>query len=121
MARVSLNRRVQFRRFAGVDDGFQFVRTWSDLGSLIWAGRQDLTAVEKVAGGWIEASVVTQVFVRSSPFARGITVKDRLICDGLDFDIQGIRAQGQRGLLIMTAVARVGDEDHHENNGLQGA
>lgn len=106
----SLDRRVQFRRATLFDDGYQVTDTWADHGSLIWAGRKDVNDAvndaERAAAGWVEATVASRFVVRSTPFTRGLTAKDRLVCEGLTFDIQGIKQIGRMDRLEITAVAR---------------
>ncbi|NPD15748.1 head-tail adaptor protein [Xinfangfangia sp. D13-10-4-6] len=106
------NRRVQFQRGTLVDDGLQAHLRWNKTdpsqdnhGAPRWAARKDVSDAERAQAGWIEATVVSRFTVRSSEFTRGLTAKDRLICGGLTFDIQGIKEIG-RSELEITATAR---------------
>lgn len=102
-----LDRRIQFQRAGKVDDGLQVTEAWANHGAQIWAGRKDVSDAERAQAGWIEATVASRFTVRSSVFTRGLTAKDRLICDALIFDITGIKEVGRRDLLEITAVARI--------------
>lgn len=107
MAAGTLDRRLQFQRFTAVDDGLQMVEAWADHGSPIWAARKDVSDGERAAAGWIEATSVARFTVRSSSFTRGLSPKDRLITDGREYHIQGIKELGRKDWLEITAIARV--------------
>lgn len=100
-----LDRSAQFQRATLVDDGLQSVETWANHGYPEPVARGDVSDAERAAAGWIEATVVSRFTVRSSDFTRDLTPKDRLICDGLSFDIQGIK-EVSRAELEITATAR---------------
>ncbi|UFS64392.1 head-tail adaptor protein [Paracoccus denitrificans] len=108
-----LDHRIQFRRGTVADDDFSTDLRWNaqdpaadDLGLPVWAGRTDGAEAEGAAAGGIEATMVSRFVVRSSPFTRSITPKDRLVEGGLVFDIVGIRQIGLRNALEITAKAR---------------
>ena len=101
----TLDRSVQFQRAAKIDDGLQVVDVWASHGLPEPAARKDVSDGERAAAGWVEATQVSRFTVRSSDFTRALTPKDRLTCDGLTFDIQGIKEIGRRDLEI-TAIAR---------------
>lgn len=91
-----LDRRAQFRRRTLVNDGLGTVEVWADHGAPISAAREDVADAEKFAAGMIEATIDTRFTVRASPFTRKLSPLDRLISEGLDFDIIGIKQVGQR-------------------------
>ena len=101
----TLDRTAQFQRYTEDDDGLAMVPAWSDLGEPEPVARKDVSDGERAADGWIEATLVCRFTLRASDFTRGLTAKDRLLCDGLTFDIQGIKEIGRRDLEI-TAIAR---------------
>lgn len=103
----ALDRRVQFRRAALVDDGFTEVEVWADHGAPVWAGRTDISDGERWRAAEVQAAVTTRFTVRSSSFTRDISPRDRLVCEGLTHDISGIKQMGRRDLLEITAAARV--------------
>lgn len=102
----NLDRRVQFRRAALTDDGFGSVETWADLGSEVWAAKADIPDGERWRAGAVAASVTTRFQLRWSGFSTGITPKDRLVCEGREYDITGIKEIGRREGLEITANAR---------------
>lgn len=103
----SLDRRIQFRRAAQTDDGLAVVEVWADHGSPVWAAKKDASDAERWRAGEVQASITTRFTVRWSEFSRGITPKDRLTCEGTEYDITGIKEVGaRRTFLEITAAAR---------------
>lgn len=104
-----LDRRIQFQRFTLADDGFSSVETWANHGAPVWARRRYTAASGNMAARVEQDQVVeftdTKFEVRSSTFSRGITVNDRLICDGETFEIKGIQPIG-RSMIEIKGRAR---------------
>ncbi len=105
----NLDRRVQFMRAefingpTGMEQG-----EFEALGSPVFAARRDVSDAEKFTAGRIEATLDTRFTVRSSPFTRSIVPSDRLTCEGLDFNIIGIKQiEGRQDFLEITCKARV--------------
>ncbi|KEP68414.1 phage head-tail adapter protein [Thioclava dalianensis] len=105
MGAGQLDRRVQFMEPVKVDDGFQETETFEAIGSPVWCSKTDVSDAERAVAGWLEATMVSRFVVRSSAFTRALTPKNRLVCDGVDFDITGIKEIGQREDLEITASA----------------
>lgn len=102
-----LTRRVQFMRALQVDDGFSVAEAFQAHGSPVWALRSDVSDAERWRAGEVQANIAARFVIRSSAFSRGITPKDRLVCDGLVFDIVGVKeVAGGRAFLEMTCAAR---------------
>lgn len=102
----ALDRRIQFRRFTMTDDGFTTVEAWADHGSPVWASRRDVSDRERMAAMEVAAMITTRFHVRYSSFTAGITPKDRLTCEGVEYDITGIKQMGRRDGFEITASAR---------------
>lgn len=103
-----LDRKVTFTRAELIDDGYGNVTgEFAPIGA-VWAHRADVSDAEKYSAGLVQASVTTRFTVRSSSFTRAIKPQDRLTCEGLDFDISGIKqVVDRRGqFLEITASAR---------------
>ncbi|MCK8483952.1 phage head closure protein [Aliiroseovarius sp. S2029] len=99
----ALDRQVQFRRFVGVPDGFGGeTKEWQDHGGLVWALRRDVKDEEAMRAGVFGSSLLTRFQVRYSPFTRDLTTEDRVECEGVTFEIIGIKepATGQRRQLL---------------------
>lgn len=104
---AGMDRRVQVLRAAQVDDGLQKTQVFAAHGTRIWASRTDVSDGERAVAGWVEATVVSRFVVWSSAFTRDLTPKDRLVCDGLSFDILGIKGIGWKDRLEITGRARI--------------
>jgi SPP1 family predicted phage head-tail adaptor len=101
-----LDRRVQFRRFTLIDDGFAQVESWVDYGSAVWAERRLVSDREQVAAAQVAARITARFVVRWSDLTGAITPKDRLICEGREYDITGVKEIGRREGVEITAAAR---------------
>jgi SPP1 family predicted phage head-tail adaptor len=103
----ALDRRVRFRRATLVDDGFGMVPSWADHGPRVAARRQDVSDAERWRAGEVAAHVTARFVIRWSAFAASITAADRLVCEGREYDIGGLKeVQGRRQFLEITASAR---------------
>ncbi|KQI67618.1 hypothetical protein AN189_14900 [Loktanella sp. 3ANDIMAR09] len=103
-----LDRRLQFRRAVLVDTGLSKSEKFHDHGSPVFAARQDVSDSEKFAAGAVQATLDTRFTVRSSPFTRDIEPSDRLTCEGLEFNIIGIKQiEGRKSFLEISCKALV--------------
>lgn len=108
MRRGNLDRLIQFQRATMVDDGFGMVEVWGDHGDPIWSSKTDVSDAERYRASEVAASITTRFVVRWSAFSRDLTPKDRLVCEGREFNITGIKeGKGRRRWLEITAAARV--------------
>ena len=87
---------VQFRRAMISDDGLAKAEEFYDHGPLVFAARRDISDGEKLKAGEALASVTTRFTVRWSPLTADVTPKDRVVCDGREYQIVGIKATGGR-------------------------
>lgn len=106
MSGSRLDRRVQFERHGQSDDGYTKRDVWAAEGAPVWASKVDISDAERWAAGQIQASVTTRFRVRSSPFTRSWTPKDRLVCEGQSYGIVGIKEIGRRRWVEVTAARR---------------
>ncbi len=86
-----LDRLVQFRRAMMVDDGFGQVEEWQDHGVLVHAKKSDVSDGERWNAEQVQATITTRFTVRLSDFTAGLDPKDRLVCDGREYNITGIK------------------------------
>ncbi|UWQ16153.1 head-tail adaptor protein [Jannaschia sp. M317] len=111
-----LDRRIQILRRAAGGNAFGTSDASGSFvvqGDPIWAAKRDLRVSERMGqqGGLsaagIAATVVTEFIVRWSTAARDVTSKDRILCDGVTYEITGIReGAGRRVALVFEATAR---------------
>ena len=104
----NLDRWVQFRRAVLVDDGYSQVEQWQDHGAPVPAAKRDISDAERAAAGWVEATITTRFTVRWSNFTTDIDATDRLVCEGREYDIAGIKEtpDRRRRMLELTCSAR---------------
>ncbi|WP_210526376.1 head-tail adaptor protein [Rubellimicrobium arenae] len=95
-----LDRRVQFRRATLTDNGLNQTEGFADHGSPVWAAKRDVSDGEKWGAGQVNASILSRFQVRASSFTRGLTAKDRLVCDGREYGIIGLKELGRDGIEI---------------------
>ncbi|WP_353474788.1 head-tail adaptor protein [Salipiger sp. H15] len=102
-----LDREVQVLRRVTGDDGFTSeLGDFAALGAPVRAKRTDVSDGERWRAGEVAASIMSRFLVRWSPFTAGITPKDRLTCDGLEFDIVGLKEVKRRHWIEITGSAR---------------
>lgn len=106
MKAAALDRRVSFKRATLTDDGFGQAETWADHGSPVWASFQPISDAERLRGGEVAASLTARFRLRWSEFSSGLTPKDRLVFDGREHDIAGVKEVGRREWVEVTASAR---------------
>lgn len=102
-----LDRTVVFQRSTIVDDGFRQEPVWSTHGGPVRAKKTELSDGERWRAGEVSAGVTTRFVVRYNSFTIELTPKDRLLCEGREYDITGIKEVGARHRwLEITAAAR---------------
>lgn len=101
----ALNRRIQIQRIAQTPDSHGgFESSWSDHGPPIFARRRDMSDAERLVSAGLESKLVTRFVIRASAFARGIRRSDRLVHEGVTFEIDGIKeVPDSRAFLEITA------------------
>jgi head-tail adaptor len=107
-AAVNLDRRVQFRRKGLTNDGFGFAEWWENVGDPIPAHKEDVSDGERWRAGEVAAHITTRFVIRWSAFAESITPADRLVFEGREFDISGVKEPkgSRRKWIEITAAAR---------------
>jgi head-tail adaptor len=104
-----LDRLVQFRRATVGSDAFGATQTWADHGTPLYAQKSDLRDGERWRAGEVQAHVTTRFTVRRSPFTAALTPKDRLTCEGVEFEIVGIKEGAGRRQWVEITCARRND------------
>lgn len=101
----SLNRRIQIQRATKTPDGYGgFENEWNDHGPAIFARRRDVSDAERLSAGAWDNKLVTRFIIRATAFGRGIYRYDRIIHEGVTYEIDGIKeVPDNRGFLEITA------------------
>ncbi|WP_417723959.1 head-tail adaptor protein [Salipiger sp.] len=100
--------KVQFRRATRTDDGISEVETWADFGIPVRARRRDASDTERWRAAEVGATISARFVVRWSDLAAGITARDRLVCDGREYDLMAPREvfDRRRRYIEFSATAR---------------
>lgn len=103
---------VQFRRSTLSDSGLSSKEIFSDHGDPVWANKRDISDGERWRADTVSAKVTTRFTVERSPFTLDLTPRDELVCEGVTYDITGIKdGSGRRQWLEITAAALVDAEE----------
>ncbi len=90
-----LDKRIRFERATNIRDelGGQGVSAWALLFN-VWANKTDVQDSEKFAVDERSATLSVRWTVRSSTQVKGVTPKDRIIYEGLEYEIMGVKETG---------------------------
>lgn len=104
IAAGTLDRRLQVMRAALVDDGYARIEQFQAYGQPIRAARRDVSDGERIRAEQVGSTITTRFIVRRNSFTLTLTVKDRLICDGAEFAITGIKELGREGFELTASA-----------------
>lgn len=102
-----MDRRVQFERFTTTDDGFGEVKDWAAHGQPVWASKTPVSDGERWSSNQKQGTSLARFVVRYSAFTAGLTIKDRLTCEGVTYEIEGIKELARREGFEITGIAAV--------------
>lgn len=105
----NLDRTIEIeRKTAGAKNSFgEAAETWATYFTCR-AMRQDMRDAEKVQSDRPQSSLMSRFLVRSSSETRSVTNADRLVHDGMTWQIEGVKQSSQGGrdrFLEITAIA----------------
>lgn len=103
---ANLDRKITIQRASTVMNEFnEPVETWADLVT-VRAMRRDVSDGEKFASDQIGSHLAARFTVRSSTGTRGIKASDRLVHEGANWNIIGVKetADGRHRFLEITAT-----------------
>jgi SPP1 family predicted phage head-tail adaptor len=103
------DRLITFRRLGRTFDAYNRpVEGWTDLVQA-WAEKADISDGERMQAAQIGATVTARFRTPYAPVYASIDAKDRIVLDGREYDIKGIKEIGTREGLEFTAAARADD------------
>jgi SPP1 family predicted phage head-tail adaptor len=106
-----LDRRLTLRRAAVTTNSLnEPIQNWSDLAT-VWASKADVSDGERVRAQAIGSSITTRFQVRHSSITATLTPEDRVVCEGREYEITGIKEIGRRVGVEITATARTDQTD----------
>jgi SPP1 family predicted phage head-tail adaptor len=99
-----LDRRITIQRLTdtGRDAVNAPIVTWEPIAT-VWGQKRPMRGDERFSAHQVAGSAVTTFVIRYRP---DVTVNDRIMCEGLTYDIRDIRELGRREALEIDAVAR---------------
>lgn len=104
-----LDRRITLQRYGTTYNAFNEPETgWTDLGKR-WASKEDVSDGEKVRAAQVGASVTTRFRVRYDSLTSTLTAADRLVCEGVEYQISGTKEGDGRRREIEITAARPND------------
>lgn len=108
MTKGLLRHRLRVLRVSLVDDGFNRVEAWAQVGHAIWAERRDVSDAERLRGGQVAAEIGARFRLRRSALADSITAADRLNVAGVVWQIMGPpKLTGADDRMLEISCARV--------------
>ena len=101
-----LDRRVELRRATTTANAFnEPIATWATLAK-VWAEAKPVLDAERQQAGQTLASKSYRFTIRYSTDVADLDPRDRVLFDGRDYDIAGVKEIGRREFLEITANAR---------------
>lgn len=88
-----LDRRLTLQRKTATENDYgEAVETWTDLAT-VWAEKIPVRGAERYAAMQTVAEVIDRFKIR---YRKDLTPLDRVICDGITYDVQGVLEIGRR-------------------------
>lgn len=97
--RVTLQRATTVQSALGTE-----IPSWATLATL-WASREAISGVERYRAEQVGATVTARFQVRWNAITSGLRRADRLICEGVTYEITGLKEIGRRVGVEITAAA----------------
>jgi SPP1 family predicted phage head-tail adaptor len=109
MTAGKMDRRITLQRATATDDGFSTAGslTWSDIAK-VWAEVEQIKDGERWRAGAVEATVTHRFRIRYSSAWEDLGAEDRVIYQGREFNISGVKELGRREKMEITASAEDG-------------
>ena len=102
-----MDHRITIRRLTvGGNEFNEPLDTWADVAT-IYARKQEMTGAESVRSDEVTGTLAARFRIRQSSVAATITASDRVLFEGRDFNIVGIKRIGSRWI-DLDVVQRVG-------------
>lgn len=103
----NLDRRITLQRSTDTQDEYGgSVKVWSDIAT-VWAAFKAVSDGEKVSAGEVGSTLMVRFTIRHDSAWADLSTLDRLIFEGVVFDIWGVKPlEGRRQFIEITAARR---------------
>lgn len=100
------DRPLTIRRNTPTTDDFGGeVDAWSDLAE-VWASKEDVSDGERARAQQVGASITTRFQIPALEGGDRPSVKDHVVCEGLTYQVVGVKEIGRRAGWEISAVAQ---------------
>ena len=100
------DRKVKLERWGITRDEWNNpVEGWTTI-SEPWASKYDVSDTERLRAAEVGSTLTTRFVIRWSKKVADFNTKDRLTCEGLAYDVVGVKELGRREYIEITAAAR---------------
>ena len=100
------DRKVKLERWGITRDGWNNpIEGWTKL-STVWASKTDVSDTERLRAAEVGSALTTRFVIRWSKKVADFNTKDKLTCEGLEYDVVGVKELGRREYIEITAAAR---------------
>lgn len=79
---------------------------YGTLETTVWASKEDVSDVERVRAQEVGAEITTRFRIRWSEAVRRFDARGRVLFDGREYSVSGVKEIGRREGLEITAAAR---------------
>lgn len=100
-----IDRKIRLERATTTQDAGsgEEVQTWGLLAE-VWASKKDVSDRERIASAEVAAEITTRFVVRWDSSYSDVNAKDRLVCEGVTYQISGTKELGRHeGIEISSA------------------
>ena len=100
------DRKVKLERWGITRDEWNNpVEGWTTI-SEPWASKYDVSDTERLRAAEVGSTLTARFVIRWSKKVVDLNTKDRLTCEGLTYDVVGVKELGRREYIEITAAAR---------------
>ena len=100
------DRKVKLERYGETRDQWNNPILGWTLISRVWASKTDVSDTERLRAAEVGSTLTTRFVIRWNKKVADFNTKDRLTCEGLAYDVVGVKELGRREHIEITAAAR---------------
>lgn len=100
------DRRITLERYGETRDEWNNPIIGWTLLSRVWGSKDDVSDTERLRAADLGSTLTTRFVIRWSKKVADLNTKDKLTCEGLEYNIIGVKELGRREYLEVTGAAR---------------